>query len=132
MKCSRCGREITKEEGHPYQGKVLCDDCYMDVMSSQEKTCDPWATYLSSRDTKGPAQKGVAALTESERAIYEFIKSKGRATRKQVMTKFKLSEQDLGPQLHVLMHAEMIKEISESGQMYLHPIPIDKEIGKLT
>jgi len=126
MKCSKCGREITKEESHSLKGKVYCDDCYIDVMSSQEKSCDPWATYLSGRDQKGPAQKGVEALTESERAIYEFIKSKGRATRKEVAGKFKLSERDLDPQLHVLMHAEMVKEFSEKGQMYLIPVPVSQ------
>ena len=54
-----------------------------------------------------------------ERKIYDFVKSKGRATREEVMTEFDFSAQDLGPQLNVLMHAELIKERSEGDRMYL-------------
>ena len=92
-------------------------------MSAQEKTCDPWATYLSARARYGAGQKGVEGLTNMDRNIYDFVKSKGRATREEVMIKFKLSAEDLDPQFHVLMHAELIKEHSEGGTMYLIPLP---------
>ncbi len=122
MKCSRCGREISEEQSYSHQGQTLCDDCYIDVMSSQEKTCDPWATYLSGKERQDAGQKGTEGLTELEKEIYEFVRSKGRATREEVMAKFGLSAQDLGPQLNVLMHAELVKERSEGGTMYLIPI----------
>ncbi len=123
MKCERCGREITADESYSHQGQTLCDDCYMEVMSAQEKTCDPWATYLSGQARESSGQKGAEGLTETEKAIYEFVKSQGRATRDEVRAKFSLSAADLDPQLHVLMHSELIKEHSEGGTMYLIPIP---------
>ena len=125
MKCHRCGREISAEESYSHQGQTLCDDC-MEVMSSQEKTCDPWATYLSGRAREGAGQQGAEGLTETEREIYEFVKSQGKATRDEVMAKFGLSAPDLDPQLHVLMHSELIKERSEGGTMYLIPIPLSQ------
>ena len=66
-----------------------------------------------------PAGKG---LTDMEKNIYEFVKGKGRATRQEVIAKFGLSAEDLDPQLHVLMHSELVKEHSEGGTMYLIPI----------
>jgi len=123
VKCSRCGREISEMESHPHQGQTLCDDCYIDAIST-EKTCDPWATYLSGKERQGAGQKGTEGLTAMEKEVYEFVRSQGRATREDVMAKFGLSEPDLGPQLNVLMHAELLKEHSEGGIMYLIPIPV--------
>ncbi len=123
MKCHRCGREISADASYAHQGQTLCDDCYMDVMSAQEKTCDPWATYLSGRAREGAGQQGAEGLTTTEREIYEFVKSQGRATRDEVRARFGLSAPDLAPQLHVLMHSELIKEHSDGDTMYLIPIP---------
>jgi predicted HTH transcriptional regulator len=124
MKCDRCGREISKDESFAYQGQTLCEDDYMDVMSSQEKTCDPWATYLSTKARESAGQKGEEGLTDMEKKIYEFVKGKGRATRQEVIAEFGLSAEDLNSQLHVLMHSELIKEHSQGGTMYLIPIPV--------
>ena len=91
MNCDRCGRQIQGNESHSHAGQTLCDDCYMDVMSSQEKTCDPWATYLSAREMQASGKKGVEALTESERTIYDYVREKGRATRDEIRTELGLS-----------------------------------------
>jgi len=99
----------------------LCEDCYIDAISP-EKTCDPWATYLSTRTTERAGLKGIDSLTEMERTVYEFVRGKGRATREEVMAEFGLSARDLDPQLNVLMHAELVKEHSEGDKMYLIPI----------
>ncbi len=126
MKCNRCGREIPADESFSHQKQTLCEDCYIEVMSAQEKTCDPWATYLSTRTRERAGQKGEEGLTDMEKKIYEFVRSKGRATRQEVMAKFALSAQDLDPQLSVLMHAELVKEHSEAGTMYLIPLPVSQ------
>ena len=125
MKCNRCDREMSEMESHPHQGQTLCDDCYIDAIST-EKTCDPWATYLSGKERQSAGQKGTEGLTDLGKEIYEFVRSQGRATREEVMAKFGLSAQDLGPQLNVLMHAELVKERSEKGTMYLIPIPVSQ------
>ncbi len=126
MKCNKCGREISEDESHSHQGQTLCDDCYMNVMLSQDKACNPWATYLSTQTREHAGQKGIEGLTEMEKKIYEFVKSQGRATREEVMAKFSLSAPDLDPQLKVLMHSELIKEHSEGDTMYLIPIPVSQ------
>ena len=122
MKCSRCGKEIPPDEVHSYQGQSLCEDDYIDAISP-EKHCDPWATYLSTRE-KGAT--GIAALSDMQKAIHEFIKGQGRATRQDLMAKFRLSADDLDRQLNVLKHSEMVKEHSEGDAMYLIPIPVSR------
>jgi len=121
MKCSRCSREISEDQSYVHQGKVLCEDCLMDIGLSI-KECDPWATYVDTHTRERMGLKGAEGLTEMEKKVYEFVKSKGKATREEVMEKFSLSELDLKAQLITLMHSELVKEHSEGDQMYLIPI----------
>ena len=78
--------------------------------------CDPWATYSATHT------RGTAELTEMQKKVYEFIKSQGRVTRKEVKEKFNLSEAEMDAQLTPLMHSEMVKEHSEGDQFYLIPV----------
>ena len=118
MKCSRCGKSIPKDRSYVHQGKLYCEDCLMDIgLSSRE--CDPWATYVDKRTKERAGLTGTEGLTEMEKKVYDFVKSKGRVTRKEVMKNLGLSETDLKVQLVPLMHADLIKERSEGGKMYL-------------
>ncbi len=121
MNCSRCNRELSESQSYVHQGKIFCEDCLMDIGLST-KECDPWATFIDTSTRKRHGEKGAAGLTETETKIYEFVKSRGRATRQEIMNKFSLSEPDLNAQLVPLKHSELIKELGESGQMYLTSI----------
>ncbi len=113
MKCNRCGRQISDNEGFSYQGNTLCEDCYMEV-GLHPKGCDPWATYAA---TKAPGTEGK--LTDLEKKVYEFIKSKGKVPREEVMSSFKLSEADMDAQMTALFHSELVKEIRQGGKVHL-------------
>ena len=121
MNCSRCNRELTENQSYVYQGKVFCEDCLMEFGLSI-KVCDPWATYVETAGRKRHGQTGATGLGDVQARIYEFVKSKGRATREEVMSSLGLSEQDLQAQLVTLMHSELIKERGEGGNLYLVPI----------
>ncbi len=118
MNCSRCNRELLENQSYVHQGKIFCEDCLMDIGLST-KECDPWATYVETAGRLRHGEKGAAGLTDSEAKIYEFVKSRGRATRQEIMENLKLSELDLKLQLQPLMHSELIKERSEDGGQYL-------------
>ncbi len=121
MNCSRCNRELSENQSYVHQGKIFCEDCLMDIGLSI-KECDPWVTFVDTSARKRHGERGAAGLTEIEAKVYEFVKSRGRATRQEIMKNFSLSEFDLKAQLLPLMHSELIKERSEGGQMYLIPI----------
>lgn len=118
MKCSRCGRELTEDQAYNYQGKVMCDDCLMDVGLSPHN-CDPWAEYADTADRKRHGVTGSAGLTEAETMIYDFIKEKGKATRQQVMAGLNLSAIELEDRLTAMLHNRLVKEASEGGKQYL-------------
>ena len=121
MNCSRCNRELAEDRAYVYQGKVFCEDCLMEIGLSI-KECDPWATYVETAGRKRHGRTDATGLSEMQAKIYEFVKSKGRATREEVMSSLGLSEQDLQAQLVTLMHSELIKERGEGGNLYLVPI----------
>ena len=125
MKCSRCGKELTEDQSYVYQGKVMCEDCVMD-MGLSLKECDPWATYVETSDRKRHGLTGSAGLTDEEAKLYDFIKSKGKATRNELMKDLSISEQQLDSQLIGLMHAELVKEMGEGGKRYLVTIPVPR------
>ena len=115
MKCEQCGMEISQENSFTHQGKILCEECYMEI-GAHARECDPWATYLATHTRERMGQKGTEGLTDDQKAVYEFIKNQGKATREEVKKHFDFSEEDLDVQLMVLMHAELIKEHSEGKE----------------
>ncbi len=118
MNCSRCGRQITKETSYDYEGKTLCEDCFMEV-GLHPKECEPWATYVATHTPGGAGPKSKQGLTDLQKQIHEFIKSKGRVPREEVMANFKLSESDMDAQTTALFHSEFVKEIREGSKTYL-------------
>lgn len=118
MKCDRCGRQITKKESYSHKGQTLCEDCYMEAGLHVEG-CDPWATYTATRTGQ---LKGTESLSDLQQKVLDFVKSQVKATRKEAMAKFGLSEAQMDAQIAALMHLELIKERSEGDQFYLVPV----------
>ncbi len=121
MKCSRCGREISEAESYVHQGRLLCEDCLMEIGLHSGK-CEPWASYLATHTRERLGMKGTEGLTELQKKVYEFIKGKGKTTREEVKQNLNLSEVEIDTQLTPLMHSELIKERGEGGNLYLVPI----------
>ena len=118
MECNKCHRELTEDQTYIYQGKVFCEDCLMDTGLSM-KECDPWATYVDKRSRVQPGMKHAETLTELEKRVYEFVKSRGRVTSEEVIAGLGLTETELKVQLVPLMHSELVKEAGEGGRLYL-------------
>ena len=60
-------------------------------------------------------------MTELQKAIYEFVRGKGKVTREEVMQDFSLSEQKMQIQLAILRHCELVKGHKEDDKVYLIP-----------
>ncbi|MFC1945789.1 hypothetical protein ACFLW1_01165 [Chloroflexota bacterium] len=116
MNCNRCGREISQEQSYAHQGKLVCEECLMEI-GLHPHECEPWSTYLASKE-----QGATAALTEAQREVYEYIKAQGKAARDDLKNKFRLSEEALDAATGPLMHKELVKEHAEGGQQFLIPI----------
>ena len=120
VKCNRCDREISEKERYEYLGETLCEDCYIDIRYPA-KACDPWAVYSATRSRESLGLKGAEGLTELQKAIYGFIKGKGKMTRDELIERFGMKETELQTQLTILRHCELVKGSKEDGRIYLVP-----------
>jgi recombinational DNA repair protein (RecF pathway) len=118
LQCKRCGREISDNERYEYGGETLCEDCYINVRYPM-KACDPWAVYSATRSRETLGLKGTEGLTELQQAIYEFVRSNGKATREELMRNFNLAEPELQTQLAILRHCQLVKGTKEGNKIYL-------------
>jgi hypothetical protein len=51
MECKKCKTAISDGEEREHNGALLCEDCYIDVLSPA-KFCDPWADYAAKSSLK--------------------------------------------------------------------------------
>ena len=124
MKCSRCGREISKDDSYRHLSETLCEDCYIDVRF-RVKACDPWAVYSATKHRKHQELKGTEGLTDLQKAIYNFIKDKGKVTREELRQKFGIKETELQMHLATLRHCELVKGHREGNNIYFVPFNSD-------
>jgi recombinational DNA repair protein (RecF pathway) len=120
MKCSRCGREISADDSYQHLSETLCEDCYIDARYPA-KACDPWAVYSATQSRKSQGLKETEGLTDLQKAIYGFIRGKGKVTREELREKFGIKETDLQMHLATLRHCELVKGHKEGNGIYLVP-----------
>ena len=120
MNCAHCGCEIREIDSYQHLGQTLCEDCYIDIRNPP-KACDPWAVYSATRSRQSQGITGSEGLTEAQKAIYEFIREKGKATREELIQRFQLKEIELQAHLAVLRHCELVKGYKAGDRIYLIP-----------
>ncbi|PVX26724.1 MAG: hypothetical protein CW691_00445 [Candidatus Bathyarchaeum sp.] len=120
VKCQCCGCEISCDDSYVVDGLTVCDDCYLEK-SHRVVACNPLATYSAKRfqDTDGLEAK--ERLNEQQKAIYEFIKSKGKVTRQELCSRFNLSQAETENQIAILRHLELTKGKKEGSKIYIVP-----------
>ncbi len=119
-KCARCQCDIPGEDVYYYQEQQVCEDCYMEVLQ-RPKTCDVTAVQMAKKHRKATGQTGTEGLLEIQQKIYNYVKSKGKVTRRQVMDDLNISELELDKQIAVLRHCELVKGRKEGTRVYLVP-----------
>ena len=120
FECPKCEQKVRREDGLEHGDQVLCEDCYIKV-THRIQTCDPLATRSALWFRKTSGLETTAGLTEQQRAIYEFIKDRGKVTGVELYSKFHLSPQELENQIAILRHCELVKGQKEGDKVYLVP-----------
>jgi len=121
MKCKRCNRQLSDNESYEYLNRTLCEDCYVDRYQASITACDPLAVRAATYFRKKLGLKDAQGLTDQQRAVYEFIKSRKRATIAEIMQAFTLSPPQMQAQLAVLRHCQLVKGRKEGNEVYLVP-----------
>ncbi len=120
VKCQSCGEEISVEESYLVDGLRVCDDCYLEK-SQRVIACNPLATYSAKQFQASDEIQAKERLTDRQKVIFNFIKSKGKATVKELSEKFNLSKSEIENQIAILRHLELTKAKKEDNKIYIVP-----------
>jgi DNA-directed RNA polymerase subunit RPC12/RpoP len=107
MRCSRCGSEIKAGEEREHLDQIVCEDCYIDILSPI-RTCDPWAIHSAKSFEKHSGRNNV--LTSIQSKILKILQETGGTDSQILMAKLdsKLTVAELERELAALRHMEKI------------------------
>jgi hypothetical protein len=106
MRCERCHDVIPEGEERERYGRVLCEDCYMDLLSPL-KACDPWAVHSAKSFSKDG--NFIPHPNEKQQRILDILKEKGPTDPKTLSEMLRMKETDLERELAALRHMEKVK-----------------------
>jgi hypothetical protein len=118
VKCQGCGIDVPAENCLISEGKTLCEDCYMEV-GQRIRVCDPWGERSKLIFRESHELKGTDGLTDLQKRIYEFIKTKGKVTREELAEEFVLKPGELENEFAILRHCQLLKGKKEGDKVYL-------------
>jgi hypothetical protein len=113
MRCERCNDVIPEEEERELYGQVLCEDCYLDLLSPL-KACDPWVVHSAESFSKDEGY--VLHLNENQQRILNILREKGPTELKALSGMLRMKQTDLDRELAVLRHMEKVKGELRSGK----------------
>jgi predicted transcriptional regulator len=93
-----------------YLGQILCEDCYMDVLSPA-KPCDPWAVYTA----KSFSLK-ESALTKLQEEILKILQETGGVEPDVLAEKLNLKLSALQREIATLRHMEKLRATMKDGK----------------
>ncbi|MFZ2500128.1 LIM domain-containing protein [Methanosarcina sp.] len=120
FKCNICGCEMGKEECIEEEGKLFCEDCYIEG-HHKIQACNPWAVRSKKIFREEAGLEGTEGLTELQKAIYEFIVSSGGAKKEEIAKKLEISLLEAENQFALLRHCELVKGQKRADGVYLVP-----------
>ena len=115
--CSKCGASLEGEERREYLGQVLCEDCYLDVLSPI-RTCDPWAVHTAKSLKDLP---GGLNLTPRQQQLLDLVKEKGEVAKQEAARVLGVNEDELQREFAVLRHLEMLRACKKEEGIFLIP-----------
>ena len=116
MDCTKCGDPIEKDEERDFHGQVLCEDCYMDVLSPA-RTCDPWAVHSAKSFMKEAIKD--PPLNRVQSRILEILKETGGIEPKVLVERLQIKPTDLEREIAALRHMEKLRGELREGKKFL-------------
>ena len=110
MNCDKCGTLIKENEQMEYHGQVLCEDCYMDVLSPA-RTCDPWAVYTA----KSLVNKD-SAISETQGRILKILRETGGVEPHVLAEMLQIKLSALEREIAALRHMEKLRAQMRDGR----------------
>jgi DNA-directed RNA polymerase subunit RPC12/RpoP len=101
VKCFKCSKEFDDNEMLNYEGRLVCEDCYLDIMS-MPKVCDPWAVHAAKKHKN-------SKLTELQENILKILKENPPLTIEEICNMLNISQEDFRRNFATLRHLELAK-----------------------
>ncbi|MFI5331300.1 MAG: hypothetical protein ACHQ2F_09770 [Desulfobaccales bacterium] len=115
--CTKCGASLAGEEPQEHLGQILCEDCYLEVLSPI-RTCDPWAVHTAKSLKDLP---GGIALTPRQQQLQDLVKEKGEVPKQEAARVLGISEDELQREFAVLRHLELLRACKKDEGIFLIP-----------
>ena len=115
VRCTKCGKEVEKQQTYDFQGNLFCEDCYMDILSPP-KACDPWAVHSAQTFLKGKDKH--AALTPLQMNIVDCVTKKGEASLDEILTNLNLTEEEFRREFATLRHMEVLRATKQGEKVF--------------
>ena len=113
MKCAKCGETIEKGEEREFNGKLLCEDCYINALSPP-RSCDPWAVHSA----KSFASKREIdfEITETQARILQVLEETGGSEMSFISEKLQIKQSILEREIATLRHMEKVRGALKDGK----------------
>jgi len=106
MQCERCKALITEGEEKELHGQILCEDCYIDLLSPV-KACDPWAVHSAKKFLE--EQGNEPQLNQLQKEILELLHEQGPIDPDKLAEHLQLKKTDIERELASLRHMEKVR-----------------------
>ena len=116
MQCERCEVSIPEGEKREHNGQVLCEDCYIDLLSPA-KACDPWAVH--SAKTFMEKSNSAVELSPVQQKILEIIRDEGPQEPGALCNRLQIKQTDLERDIATLRHMEKIRGELRGGKRFI-------------
>ena len=116
MQCDRCNNKIESGEERDHLGQVICEDCYM-VVLSPSKSCDPWAVHSAKSFER--VQGGRIQLSDLQKMILDVLQETGGVAPTALADRLELQLADLERELATLRHMEKTRAELREGKKYI-------------
>ncbi len=118
MQCQRCNVVIIEGEEKELHGLILCEDCYMDLLSPV-KGCDPWAVYSAKTFLK--EQEDEPQLNKLQKEILELLHMQGPIEPGKLSELLQSKKEDIERELASLRHMEKVRGELREGKRLVRP-----------
>lgn len=104
MQCERCMANIEEGEDRNHHGRIVCEDCYMDLLSPA-KMCDPWAVHSA----KSFPETQTTQLSDMQQKIIDLLKENGPTEPGIIIERLGVNPLDLEREIVPLRHMEKVR-----------------------
>lgn len=113
MICARCGDKIPPEEEMEHHGQILCEECYMRVLSPA-RACDPWSVRSAKKLSQ--IDESYSTLSKTQENILHILEETGGVEPVNLAKRLQMKMIQLEVEIAKLRHMEKVRGELRAGK----------------